>query len=135
MTGEPSDIPLEFTIAKVDAEQRIIGGFISVCRKADGSLAADSQGDVIDTPEAIADWHHALLAYARDVRDGDLQHEVFKASRLVEFVVYTPDLITALAKRLGLTAESQFVGAYASYHFPPGELGDAAIAGAKEALA
>lgn len=118
-------------IVKVDDEARIVAGFASVAINADGSLPEDTQGDVIDTPEAIKAWERAFYKYALDGRDGDVQHEFFKVSRLVELLVFTPEKTKAIAKRLGLKGDSQAVAAYVSYEVSKSKEGDKAWADVK----
>lgn len=111
-------VTFQVQFAKIDEERRIVSGWASVAKNADGSLPHDTQGDVIDTAEAIRAWDDAWIEYAKSARTGDIQHEVFNATSLIEMLIVTPEKATALAKAIGATLPetgSQFVGAWVSY--------------------
>lgn len=125
-TRDTVDARLTFAISKRDDERRLVFGWASVATKADGTLADDSQGDVIDTPEAQRAWEDAFYEYVRLVGKGDDMHEFFGVADLIECCVFTPDKTAAIAKGLGLSGESQFVGAWVGYYLPETERGEEA---------
>ena len=122
---------IAFAIAKRDDERRLVFGWASVAVKADGTLPEDSQGDVIDTPEAQRMWEDAFYAYVSEIGKGDDMHQLFGVADLVECCVFTPDKTAAIAKGLGLTGESNAVAAWVGFHLPETEQGNQAWAAVK----
>lgn len=127
---------VDVSFAKVDQSLRIVGGWASIAKNADGTLPPDSQGDVIDTPEAIAAWKKALVSYAKDARGGDLQHEFFNVASLVEFQIIDENSAPILAKAMGgtLPEGNQFTGAWVGYYLPETDLGQRAWNGVLNAI-
>ena len=83
-------------IVKVAPEQRRFFGWAYITKRADGSQVIDHSGDVIDTPEAWADLENAFHDYVRDSGDGDDQHELFGASKLIEAFAMTREKAQAM---------------------------------------
>lgn len=122
-----ADTHIEAPIIKVDEERRIASGWAIVAKRTDGTDAPDSQGDVIDTPEAIAALRKSFEDYAMESRDGDLMHAFFGVAKLVEMVVMTPDVQEAMGIEKGTVP----VGAWVSFHYPETPLGNEAWEGVK----
>ena len=76
-------------IRKLAPEQRRFYGWAYVAKNADGTQVEDHSGDRIDTPEAMASLEDSFHRFVRDSGDGDDQHELFGASKLVEAVAMT----------------------------------------------
>lgn len=91
-----STASIECRVAKVDAERRLVYAWASIARKADGSLPVDSQGDVIDTPEAVAAWEDAFYDFLPAAGSADDMHVDFAVAKIVGGIVITPDLTEAL---------------------------------------
>ena len=70
-------------IRKVDEEKGRAYGWAYVYED-NGQLVKDHSGDFIDTPEARAQLEEAFIKYVTDHRSGDLDHEQFNVSRLIE---------------------------------------------------
>lgn len=83
-------------IVKADPERRRFFGWAYITRKADGTQVVDHSGDVIDTAEAREALEDAFHRYVRDSGDGDDQHELFGASKLVEAVAFTREKAQAM---------------------------------------
>ena len=105
------DDALIVPIAKVDLERRLFGGWAYIAHARDGSQVVDLSGDIVDTPEAWQALEDAFVEYAVDSRSGDLDHEEFGASDLVELFIADDRKASAL----GLPAGSLPQGVYASF--------------------
>lgn len=79
-----------------DDERRLVYAWASIARKADGSLPVDSQGDVIDTPEAERAWEDAFYDFLPAAGTADDMHTDFGIAKIVGGLVFTPDLAKAL---------------------------------------
>jgi hypothetical protein len=106
-------------LAKLDDADRTAAGWFSVFARADGSPVIDSQGDII-SGDGVEKAARAFKLFARDLRDGDLQHELFGVSRLVELVVTTADV----QKAMGIPEGTVPVGVWGSFYFPETEAGE-----------
>lgn len=118
------DTSLVFQIQKRDDDRRLVFGWASVAVKSDGSLPNDAHGDVIDTPEVQRAWEDAFYTYVQEVAKGDDMHEFFGVADLVECCVFTPEKTASIAKSLGLSGESKFVGAWVGYRLPETKRGE-----------
>lgn len=83
-------------ITKLDESERRVYGWAHIARKADGSLPHDSQGDVIDTPEALAAWKDACFSFLSDAATADDMHVDFGVAKIVSGQPFDPDLTKAL---------------------------------------
>ncbi len=72
-------------IVKVDEEQGRVYGWAYVFTK-NGEQVEDHSGDIIDTDESRAALEDAFVGYVKDHRTGDLDHETFGVSKLIEAV-------------------------------------------------
>ena len=79
------DKQLSGEIVKVDEEQGRVYGWAYTFTK-NGEQVVDHSQDVIDTPEARASLEEAFVGYVKDHRTGDLDHEQFDVSQLIEAV-------------------------------------------------
>lgn len=91
------DRSFDATISKVDDERRLVYAWASIARKADGTLPHDSQGDVIDTPEAEQAWEDAFYDFLPRAATADDMHTDFDVAQIVGGVVTTPELAKALS--------------------------------------
>ncbi len=105
------DKQLSGEIVKVDDEQGRVYGWAYVLTK-EGEQVVDHSGDVIDTPEARHQLEEAFVKYVKDHRTGDLDHETFGVSRLIEAAVIT----TEKAALMGLPNTSR-EGLWVGYEF------------------
>ena len=98
-------------IAKVDEEQGRVYGWAYTFTK-DGTQVVDHSGDVVDTPEARTALEEAFVRYVKDHRTGDLDHESFGVSRLIEAAFITKEK----ADLMGLALPSR-EGLWVGYEF------------------
>lgn len=89
--GEQSDVVL-----KMDDERRLVYAWASIARRADGSLPVDSQGDVIDTPEALRAWEDAFYEFLPNQPTADDMHEDYGVAKISGGLVFTPELTKAM---------------------------------------
>ncbi len=82
------DKTLSGEIVKVDEEQGRVYGWAYTFTK-DGVQVVDHSGDVIDNPESRLSLENAFVKYVKDHRTGDLDHESFGVSRLIEAAYIT----------------------------------------------
>lgn len=99
---------LHGTIEKVDDERGQVFGWAYVFSK-DGQPVVDHSGDVIDTPEARDAFEKAFHDYVLEHRTGDLDHETFGVSKLVEAFILTEEK----AEAMGITTPVE--GAWVGY--------------------
>ncbi len=97
-------------IVKVDEEQGRVYGWAYTFTK-NGEQVVDHSGDVIDTPEARTALEEAFVTYVKDHRTGDLDHESFGVSRLIEAAFMS----TEKAALMGVSAERE--GLWVGYEF------------------
>jgi hypothetical protein len=79
------DKQLTGEIVKIDEEQGRVYGWAYTFTK-NGQQVVDHSQDVIDTPEARSSLEEAFVEYVKDHRTGDLDHEQFDVSQLIEAV-------------------------------------------------
>ena len=106
-------------IRKIDPEQRRFWGWAYVSQNADGTPVTDHSGDQINTPEAVASLENAFYKYVRDSGQGDDNHELFGASKLIEAVAMTKQK----AELMGIDGpirEGLWVG-FEAVHSPAGD--------------
>lgn len=89
------EVAFDGAIAKVDDEQGRVFGWAYVFSK-DGEPVVDHSGDVIDDPESKAAFEDAFHNYVLEHRNGDLDHETFGVSKLVEAFVLTKEKAEAM---------------------------------------
>lgn len=99
---------LHGTIEKVDEEAGQVFGWAYTFTK-DGEPVVDHSGDVIDDAESRTAFEKAFHQYVLDHRTGDLDHESFGVSRLIEAFVLTKEK----AEAMGI--ESDREGAWVGY--------------------
>ena len=109
---------IQVPITKIDDERRIYGGWAYVAKTADGAVAVDHSGDVIDTPEAWTALVDSFYQYALVGRDGDEMHQtdtdgaLVTVSKLAEFFVSDPERW----EQLGIPEGAMPQGVFVSYH-------------------
>lgn len=103
------DDSLLVPIVKVDVERRLFGGWAYVAHARDGSQVIDHSGDVVDTPEAWTALSDAFIDYALEGRSGDLNHEEFGATDLVELMIFDREKRGALGLAEGSTPDGVYV--------------------------
>jgi hypothetical protein len=108
------------SIAKLDDEQRLFGGWAYVARMPDGTLVEDLSGDVIDTPEAWEALTKAFIRYALVGRTGDLMHQEYEAADLVELAIFDQAKREALGLPEGVLPDGIYVS-YKARETPAGE--------------
>lgn len=97
------------TVLKFDEAQRRVYGWASIARKADGTLPHDSQGDVIDTPEAVRAWENAFYEFLPKAATADDMHVDFGVAKIVGGLAFTPDLTKALGVPDGILPTGLFI--------------------------
>ncbi len=97
-------------IVKVDEEQGRVYGWAYVFTK-NGEQVEDHSGDIIDSAESRAALEDAFVGYVKDHRTGDLDHETFGVSKLIEAAFITKDK----AELMGMTADRE--GMWVGYEF------------------
>src|SRR3990167_3665318 len=83
---------MDTSIAKIDDEQRVVFGWASVAKRADGTTIEDSQGDVIDSE----DLEKAAYDFVFDFREANAMHTGPVTGRLVESFVSTPEKLVKM---------------------------------------
>lgn len=91
-------------ISKV-REGRLISGWASVAKNADGSFAFDWEGDIL-TPEVL---EKAALNFMEDSRQSGLQHKGESVATVVESIVFTKEKMAAMGIPEGVVPEGWFV--------------------------
>ena len=94
------DKQLSGEIVKIDEEQGRVYGWAYTFTK-NGEQVEDHSGDVIDTPEAVQVFEEAFIDYVKDHRTGDLDHEQFEVSRLIEAAFITKDKANLMGAEIG----------------------------------
>lgn len=103
------EVTITGTVFKVDEAQRRVFGWASIARKADGTLPHDSQGDVIDTPEAQLAWENAFYEFLPKAATADDMHVDFGVAKIVGGMVFTPDVTKALGIPDGIIPTGQLI--------------------------
>ena len=116
-----SDATLTGEIFKIDEAQRRVFGWAHIVRKADGTLPRDSQGDVVDTDEAVKAWEDAWYEFLPAAATADDMHVDFDVAKIEGGLVFTPDL----TKSLGIPDGILPTGAFIVVRIPKSERGDA----------
>lgn len=93
----------------MDDERRLIFGWAHIARKADGSLPYDSQGDVVDTPEALKAWEDRFYDFLPESPTADDMHEEFGVAKIVGGLCFTPEVTKALGIPDGIIPTGQFI--------------------------
>lgn len=96
-------------ILKIEEPQRRVYGWASIARKADGTLPHDSQGDVIDTPDAIRAWENAFYDFIPKAATADDMHVDFGVAKIVGGLAFTPDLTKSLGIPEGIMPTGLFI--------------------------
>lgn len=86
----------EAVVLKLDDERRLVYAWASVARRADGTLPEDSQGDVIDTDEALRAWEDAFYDFLPHQPTADDMHQDYGVAEIVGGLVFTPELTKAM---------------------------------------
>lgn len=100
------------TIAKTDAERRLVFGWLYVCRKANGEQVVDHSGETV----SIEDLETATVDFALRSRKAGEMHEkdatgaARQVGRLVEVVCFTPEKQQALGIPAGVVPQGTWVG-------------------------
>jgi Putative phage serine protease XkdF len=92
---------LPLTVKKVDTDQRLVFGFLSVSKDEHGHLIVDSQDDYIE-PEELEKAVYNYNLFARNA--GDMHHRV-GVGRLVESMCFTKEKAAALGIAPGILPE------------------------------
>jgi hypothetical protein len=104
------DTQLHGEIVKVDDELGRAYGWAYTFTK-NGEQVVDISEDVVDTPEARAQLEEAFVNYVKDHRAGDLDHQQFGVSRLIEAAYITKEK----AELMGMTTQRE--GLWVGYEF------------------
>lgn len=90
-------------ITKLDEERRVVYGWASVVEE-NGQAVVDAQGDVI-TPDTLYEAAHGFVL---DTRAGKVMHQGRRVADVVESLVFTKELQSALG--LDLKKVGWFIG-------------------------
>ena len=101
-----------------EEEQRRFFGAAYI-HTADGNQITDHSGDVIDTPEAQTAFEEAFYGFVKDYRTGDVAHELFDASDLIEAFVVTKE-----KKAAGIFPDDMDEGGYVGFQARDTEAGN-----------
>lgn len=85
-------VEIEFEIAKLDEDERLVFGWANVSMRADGELIVDRQGDIIEP----AELEKAAYDFVLDFRESGVNHKGETKGRLVESLVVTPEKLAAM---------------------------------------
>jgi hypothetical protein len=109
----PATSPWSATVAieKVDREQRVVFGWLYVCRKANGEQVVDHSGETVE----IDDLERATYGFNLDARKAGEMHtrkggSVVGVGRLVESVCFTPEKKRAMGIPDGILPDGTWVG-------------------------
>lgn len=97
--------PLE--IRKTDEDQRLVFGYLSVAKDAQGNDIVDSQGDII-APEDLEKAAYDFTLYSRQA--GEMHERSVGVGQLVESMVFTKEKQAALGIPEGTLPEGWWVG-------------------------
>ena len=97
-------------VVKIDEELGRVYGWCYVFTK-NGEQVIDHSDDIVDSPESRTALEEAFVGYVKDHRTGDLDHQTFGVSRLIEAAFIT----TEKAQLMGLTTENE--GLWVGYEF------------------
>ena len=97
-------------IVKIDEEQGRVYGWAYVFSK-NGVQVEDHSGDIVDTPQSRLALEEAFVGYVKDHRTGDLDHQTFCVSRLIEAAFITKDK----AELMGMSSDRE--GLWVGYEF------------------
>lgn len=92
------------TITKA-REGRLISGWASVAKNADGTFAFDWEGDILTT-EVL---EKAAISFMEDYRKSGIEHKGQANATVVESMVFTKDKMDALGIPEGMVPEGWFV--------------------------
>jgi len=79
-------------ICKLNSAKRLVYGYLSVAKTADGETVTDLQGDQID-PQMLED---AAIEYALTSREADAMHGQASIGKYVQGIVFTEEVQKAL---------------------------------------
>lgn len=96
----------DFEVRKVDQEQQLVFGWLSVAFDKDGNQIEDSQGDLIDE----IDLEKAAYDYNIYARKSGEMHQKVGVGRLVESMVFTKEKQEALGIPDGILPVGWWVG-------------------------
>lgn len=105
-----SDRKFSAEITKFDTAQQLVFGWANVMKHTDGTDVDDTQGDVIDTPEAIAAFEKAVYEYVELTGSGDEMHENYGVAQIVESFVATPEKLAKMGLAEDALPTGWFVG-------------------------
>lgn len=89
----------EIGITKIDDEQRLVAGWVSVITDEIGNIIVDRQGDRI----SLDVMQKAMHRYIQDSRAGKAMHSGKRVADLVEMVIVTPEFRKMLGAPEGHT--------------------------------
>jgi 2'-5' RNA ligase len=98
----------EYTIAKIDEDQRLVFGWASISIKVDGEQLEDRQEDLID-PEDLEEAAYEYVLHFRDT--GELHNpDLRKKGKLVESCVFTAEKQKAMGIPEGILPVGWWIG-------------------------
>ena len=113
-------------ISKSEPEQRRFWGTGYIHTDAGGRTISDFSTDTIDTPELQAALEEAFYGFVKDFRTGDLEHDLFDASDMIEGFIVTKD-----KKAAGIFPHDMAEGIYVGFQARDTEAGDVLWDGVK----
>lgn len=112
LKDEIEPAPHVLKVTKVDTDQRLVFGWMYVCRDKLGKQVVDHSGEVV----SISEIEKAAYKYALNSRDACVMHErnadgsVYKVGSLIESTVFTKEKQAAQGIPEGCVPEGWWVG-------------------------
>lgn len=88
-----SDFELMADIVKLDDDQHLVFGWLSVSQDADGNLVVDHQGDII-MPDELERMAYNFVLHSRQA--GEMHMRAEGVGQMVESMVFTREKVEAL---------------------------------------
>jgi len=101
-----SKVLFNMEILAKDLDQRLVFGWLYVCRKADGTPVVDHSGEQV----AIAELEKATYSFVLKSRQAGQMHEKIGVGQLVESVVFTSEKRAAMGIPDGVIPDGTWVG-------------------------
>jgi len=99
---------LDISIEKsktVNESKKLVSGWASIAKKADGTIPLDWQGDVI-SPDMLED---ASISFMLEYRESGIMHEGNSVATVVESIMFTKEKQQAIGIPEGCVPEGWFI--------------------------
>ncbi len=102
-----ADWQADIDIIKLDSDQQLAFGWLSVSETADGSVVIDKQGDIIE-PEDLEACAYEFVLNVR--KAGDMHERTDNIGKVVESIVFTKEKQEALGIPAGVLPIGWWIG-------------------------